>query len=156
MILEVTVSTNHGYCGRCIRTRGARYCFKQAGALLSLAGGLVVIPFAVLWFGIRGAWRRWRFPFDRSTLLGAIRAVHSENSVAQAYFEGVVEGYWDSSAESQLWTRHPPSRFGSLDGGRLRRGEIVIFDIPTYRGRMTVLTKMPYIRYRKVGGSGSS
>jgi hypothetical protein len=115
----------------------------------------MLLPFALLWFESRSAWRRWRFPYDRAALLAAITAVHPDPYVARRYLAGVIDGYWDSAPESQLFTRHLPSQFGSLDGGRLRRGEIVISDIPAHRQQMRDLTKTPHVKSRKVGSAHS-
>ncbi len=96
--------------------------------------------------------RRYRFPFDRARLLQAIQMVHSDLSIAHDYLEGVIDGYWEQAASEQLFIRHAPRKFGREDGGRLRRAEISESDIPTHRGRMTILAKMPGIRYLQVGG----
>jgi hypothetical protein len=96
--------------------------------------------------------RRWRFPFDRVRLLTAIQQIHGESGTAQMYLDGVIDGYWERAASEHLFTRHAPRMFGRVDGGRLRRGEISLTEIPTHRGQMTLLTKMPGIRYLRVGG----
>ena len=147
MILEITASTNGGFCGSCVKTRGMRYRIRQVGNILYFLGGLLVMPFLLLYFEVQRAWRRWRFPFDRPALLAAIRAVHTDVCAARWYLDGVVDGYWDSTPEVQMFTRNQPRQFGALDGGRLRRGEITVSDIPTHRCRMVYLTKMPNVRY---------
>jgi len=118
MILEVTASTNGGFCGLCVKTRGMRYRVKQVGIILYTMGGLLVMPFFLLYFEVQSAWRRWRFPFDRSALLAAIRAVHTDACTARWYLDGVVDGYWDSSPEMQMFARNQPRQFGAQDGGR--------------------------------------
>lgn len=153
MILEITASTNGGFCGSCVKTRGLRYRLGQIGDLFYFLGGLLVMPFIILHFAVQSAWRRWRFPFDRSALLAAIQAVHTDVCVAQCYMDGVVAGYWDSTPERQLFTRNQPRQFGAQDGGRLRRGEISVADIPIHRGRMVYLTKMPDVRYIRSSAS---
>ncbi|WP_395738823.1 hypothetical protein [Prosthecobacter sp.] len=147
MILEITASTNGGFCGSCAKTRGMRYRVKLIASIFHFMGGLLVLPFLLLYFEVQRVWRCWRFPFDRPALLAAIRAVHTDAGIAQCYLDGVVSGYWDSLPEMQMFARNQPRQFGAQDGGRLRRGEITVSEIPTHRGRMVFLTKMPNVRY---------
>ena len=147
MILEITASTNGGFCGSCVKTRGVRYRLRQLGNLFYFLGGLVVMPFATVWSGIRTAWRRWRFPFDRSALLAAIRTANDDAEVAKSYLDGMVEGYWDSTRENQaLFTSNRARLFGEEDGRRLRRGEITVSDIPTHAVPWMGEMKMPNVR----------
>lgn len=135
MILEITASTNGGFCGSCVKTRGLRYRLGQIGFVALFVGGLLVMPFVSMWWGMRNAWRRWRFPFDRFALFVAIRTAHGDADVARSYLEGVVEGYRRSTPENQaIFTSNRARLYGEEDGGRLRRGEITVSDIPTHRG----------------------
>ena len=68
MILEITASVNGGFCGSCVKTRGMRYRTKQVGNILYFLGGLLVMPFLLLYFEVQRAWRCWRFPFDRPAM----------------------------------------------------------------------------------------
>lgn len=134
MILEITASTNGGFCGSCAKTRGLRYRLGQIGFVVLFVGGLLVMPFVSVWCGIRNAWRRWRFPFDRFALIAAIRTAHGDAEVARSYLEGVIEGYRKSAPENQaVFTSNRARHYGEEDGGRLRRGEITVSDIPTHR-----------------------
>ena len=152
MILEITARSYHGYCGVCAKSRGFRRRISQLGWILRGLLLLPCLPFMLIYMeGLRLV-RRRRFPFDRTRLLQAIQMVHSDLSTAHQYLEGVVDGYWEQAPSEQLFTRHAPQKFGREDGGRLRRAEISVTDIPTHRGRMTILTKMPGIRFLRVGG----
>ncbi|MCX6852350.1 MAG: hypothetical protein NTY98_25955 [Verrucomicrobia bacterium] len=134
MILEITASANGGFCGACVKTRGLRYHFRQIGFVVLFVVGLLVMPFVSMWWGIRNAWRHWRFPFDRFALFVAIRTVSGDADIARSYLDGVVEGYRKSTPENQaVFTSNRARHYGEEDGGRLRRGEITISDIPTHR-----------------------
>lgn len=134
MILEITASANGGFCGACVKTRGLRYRLRQIRSVFEFLRLLLVMPFMALRWGIRIAWRRWRFPYDRSTLREAIWAAMPHSSTTLSYLNGVVEGYWDSTPEDRVvFTSDRAHQYGTEDGGRLRRGEIAVSDIPTRR-----------------------
>lgn len=133
MILEITASANGGFCGSCVKTCGLRYHFRQIGFVALFVAGLLVMPFVSVWWGMRNAWRRWRFPFDRFALFVAIRTASGDVEVARSYLDGVVEGYRKSTPENQaVFTSNRARHYGEEDGGRLRRGEITVSDIPTH------------------------
>jgi hypothetical protein len=147
MILEITASANGGFCGACAKTRGVRYRLGQIGFVILFVGGLLVMPFVSVWCGIRNAWRRWRFPFDRFALFVAIRTALGDADVARSYLDGVVEGYRKSTPEHQaVFTSNRARFYGEEDGGRLRRGEIIISDIPTHRGPWMSGMKTPNVQ----------
>ena len=151
MILEVTACSNAGCCGVCAKHRGFKQRLSQFGWVLRGLLILPFLPFMLVYFeGLRLV-RRWRFPFDRPVLLQAIRQVHGDLTVAQQYLDGVVDGYWEQAASEQLFIKHEPQKFGRDDGVRLRRGEISVSDIPTYRSKIMISTKMPGVRYIQVG-----
>lgn len=150
MILEITASTNGGYCGTCAKTRGLRYRLRQIGFVVFCVCGLLVLPFVSVWWGLRNAWRRWRFPFDRFALFVAIQNAHGDAEVARSYLDGVLEGCRKSTPEGQaVFTSNRARLYGTEDGGRLRRGEIAVSDIPTHRGSWMGKMKMPNVRYSK-------
>ncbi len=147
MILEITASTNGGYCGMCAKKRGMRYRLGQVKAVIEFLGVTLVLPFVALWCGIRIAWRRWRFPFDRAALLASIREVYKDVDIAWSYLDGVVDGYWESAPENQaMFTSNRARLYGTEDGGRLRRGEITISDIPTHKLPWLRAVKLPNVR----------
>lgn len=134
MILEITASSNGGFCGQCVKTQGAGYRLRQVTSVFKDLCGWVVFPFGVLGWGLRMGWRHWRFPFDRSALRAAIWTGMDDEDLARSYLDGVVEGYWKSvPANRAVFTSNRARLYGEEDGGRLRRGEISISDIPTHR-----------------------
>jgi hypothetical protein len=134
MILETTVRANGGFCGQCVKTQGASYLLRQVTSVFKNLGGLIVFPFGVLAWVLRTAWLHWRFPFDRSALRTAIRAGMDNENFVWSYLDGVVEGYWKSTpANRAVFTSNRARLYGEEDGGRLRRGEIAVSDIPTHR-----------------------
>ena len=153
MILEVTAATNAGFCGTCARTRGWRYRLKHIGFFLSAVGfvlfAVVCGPFIAGYLAIRGGIRMRRFPFDRAALLSAIAAIHPPG-IAAVYLDGVIDGYWKSTPEMVGWARNQPRFYGEVDGGRLRRGELAISDIPTHHERLIIQGRPPGIRTRYV------
>ena len=152
MILDVTAASNLGYCGTCARTRGWRYRLQQTGFTLSAIGAvlfaIVCGPFIAGYFVIRGWFRRRRFPFDSAALLSAIVAVHPPG-IAAVYLDGVIDGYWQSTGEMVGWSRNQPRFYGQIDGGRLRRGELAISDIPTHRERLIIEGRPTGVRTRE-------
>lgn len=152
MILEITASLNHGYCGVCAKSRGFRPLLSQMGWILRGLLMLPWVPFMLIYLEGLRVLRRWRFPFDRVRLLQAIQVVHRDLSIAHEYLEGIIDGYWENAPSEQLFTRHAPRKWGREDGGLLRRAEISESMIPTHRDRMTILVKTPGIRYLRVGG----
>ncbi|WP_395751925.1 hypothetical protein [Prosthecobacter sp.] len=134
MILEITASTNGGFCGQCVKTQRAGYRLRPVTSFFKDLVGLVVFPFGVLAWVLRTAWLHWRFPFDRSALRTAIRAGMGDEDFVWSYLDGVVEGYWKSTPANQaMFTSNRARLYGEEDGGRLRRGEIAVSDIPTRR-----------------------
>jgi len=152
MILEVTAGANSGYCGTCARTRGWRYWLQQCGLILSAAGAVLFAvlcgPFIAGYLAIRGWFRRRRFPFDSGALLSAIAVVHPPG-IAAVYLDGVIDGYWQSAEEMVGWSRNQPRFYGQIDGGRLRRGELAISDIPTHRERLIIEGRPMGVRTRE-------
>jgi hypothetical protein len=152
MILEITVVTNSGYCGTCARTRCWRYRLQQIGFGLSALGAVLFAilcgPFIAGYLAIRGWFRRRRFPFDTVALLSAIAAVHPPG-IAALYLDGVIDGYWQSTQEMMGWARNQPRFHGQMDGGRLRRGELAISDIPTHRERLIIEGRPAGVRTRE-------
>jgi len=141
MILDVTAVAHTGYCGTCARTRGWSYRLRQLGLFFSAAAAVLFAvlcgPFIAGYLAIRGWFRRRRFPFDGAALLSAIAAVHPPG-IATVYLDGVIDGYWQSTQEMVGWARNQPRFYGQIDGGRLRRGELAISDIPTHRERLII------------------
>ncbi len=154
MILHATARIYGGYCATCSRTGGFKYRAKVIGSFLvsfiGSLGGLFLLPFILVYLESRRAWRTWRFPFDRPSMLQAIRVVHPCEAVARFYLDGVIDGYWDNAPPSQLLTRNLPRQFGSQDGGQLRRDEIKATDIPTHHGAMTLPVNKTGTRYMRV------
>lgn len=104
-------------------------------------------PFIAGYLAIRGWFRRRRFPFDNAALLSAIVAVHPPG-IAALYLEGVIDGYWQSTQEMVGWVRNQARFYGQIDGGRLRRGELAISDIPTHRERLIIEGRPMGVRHR--------
>jgi hypothetical protein len=158
MILEITAVANSGVCGTCARRRGWRYRIRQIGFILSAFGAVffavVCGPFVAGFFGIRGWYRRWRFPFDTAALVSFLRAVHPPG-IASAYCAGVIDGYWETAPEASGWARNQPRFYGRVDGGRLRRGEMALSDIPTHRETLIIEGRPLGFRYRYSSGPHS-
>lgn len=148
MILGITARINSGLCGPCARARAWRW--RKAGLFVVACPGMVLFiagsPLMWAYFAMRRWMRHLRFPFDRRALRSAIRAMHPPR-LAASYFEGVIDGYWDSAPESFLFTRNQPLHRGRMDGGKLRRGEIAITDIPTHRERFSTVPTPSGVRH---------
>jgi len=148
MILEVTARLNAGCCGVCAKKK-ARHLF--IASLRELSGCLIqapLLPFQAIYLLLRHWIRKWRFPYDQSALLRAIQEVHPDSGAARVYLNGVIDGYWECAPESCLFSRHPLKSIGRQDGGRLRRSEIQITAIPTYRTKVASVNIKPGARHQ--------
>lgn len=137
MILEATAKAYHGTCPACARTKGFQNRLKQSAGwtreFLLFPFFVVLTPFYLAFGAGRIAFRKWRFPFDKTALFEAIDAVHHDADVSQSYLNGVIQGYWESSGLFYGFGADQANMFGRNDGGQLRRGETAFADIPTER-----------------------
>jgi hypothetical protein len=80
------------------------------------------------------SWRRLRFPFDKAAIRTAIEAINPNQTVVNSYLLGVIDGYGQATPEILGFAQNYARMHGKNDGGKLRRGELQVDDIPSPQG----------------------